>query len=84
LPALAELRELADLGRTTRIEDWCRYWAAPARRPAFSAQVLKLAHEFDHGRIIALVDERLSESLLDSDRDTGPDPDTDATSQTRV
>jgi hypothetical protein len=80
LPALAELRELADLGRTTRIEDWCRYWSAPGRRPAFSAQVLKLAHEFEHGRIIALVDERLGESHLDAD----PDLDTEATSQTRA
>jgi PAS domain S-box-containing protein len=54
--ALAELRELAELGRTTRLEAWCEHWSAPDRRPDFAADVLKLTHAFAHERIIALVD----------------------------
>lgn len=54
--ALSELRELAELGRTTRLEAWCDYWSAPRRRPVFAAEVLRLTHAFAHERIIALVD----------------------------
>ncbi|WP_157817589.1 hypothetical protein [Candidatus Thiodictyon syntrophicum] len=54
--ALAEFRALAELGRTTRIEAWCRHWSGPGDRPAFAAQVLTLAHTFEHARIIALIE----------------------------
>lgn len=60
--ALRELRELAELGRTTRIEAWCRHWAAPDRQPAFAARVLQLALAFENDRIVALVDAGLAAS----------------------
>ena len=60
--ALRELRELAELGRTTRIEAWCRHWAAPDRQPAFAARVLQLALAFENDRIVALVDAGLAVS----------------------
>jgi PAS domain S-box-containing protein len=59
ISALMELRELAELGRTTRLEDWCHDWSAPGRQPAFAAHVLTLVHSFEHERIIALVNEHL-------------------------
>ncbi len=59
--ALVELRELAELGRTTRLEAWCKHWSAPECRPDFAADVLKLTHAFAHDRIIALVDACLEE-----------------------
>lgn len=60
--ALRELRELAELGRTTRIEAWCRHWSAPDRQPAFAARVLQLALAFENDRIVALVDAGLAAS----------------------
>ncbi|WP_295437882.1 ATP-binding protein [uncultured Thiodictyon sp.] len=64
--ALAELRALAELGRTTRIEGWCRHWSGPGDRPAFTAQVLALAHAFEHARIIALVEAQAGGTGQDS------------------
>ena len=61
LPALLELRELAELGRTSRLEAWCRYWSVPGRRPAFAAQVLKLTKVFEHERLRVLVDARIAD-----------------------
>ncbi len=54
--SLAELRGFAELGRTSRIESWCRHWSAPGGRPEFAAQVLALAHAFEHDAILALAD----------------------------
>ena len=67
--ALAQLLELAELGRTTRLEAWCRYWSAPGRRPAFAAHILALVHAFEHERIIALANDLLSGPGTDSDPD---------------
>ena len=64
--ALAELRALAEFGRTTRIEDWCRDWSAPERRPAFAARVLRLAHAFEHAAIIDLVDAAADAAAADA------------------
>ncbi|NCA69661.1 MAG: PAS domain S-box protein [Sphingobacteriia bacterium] len=59
--ALRELRELAELGRTMRLEAWCQHWGAPARHPELAARVLALTLAFEHGRILDLVDECLAE-----------------------
>jgi len=70
--ALVELRELAELGRTTRLEAWCQRWSAPECWPDFAADVLKLTHAFAHERIIALVDACLVEYAAAPDPVTGP------------
>lgn len=55
--ALAELRTLAELGLTSRIEDWCTTWGArDQRHTAFVRAVLALAYTFDPDRVCALVD----------------------------
>jgi len=64
--ALAELRALADLGLTSRIEDWCAAWAAADQRyAAFVRRVLALAYTFDPGPLCALVDAFLDEAPPD-------------------
>ncbi len=55
--ALVELRTLADLGLTSRIEDWCATWEAhDERHAAFVRTVLALAYTFDPTRLCALLD----------------------------
>ena len=65
VPALMELRELAVLGRTSRLEAWCRHWSTPERRPIFAAQVLKLTYAFEHTRIVALADAAIAGHRID-------------------
>jgi hypothetical protein len=60
-----ELRELAVLGRTSRLEAWCRHWSTPERRPIFAAQVLKLTYAFEHTRIVALADAAIAGHRID-------------------
>lgn len=66
--ALAELYAAAELGRSTRIEDWCRDWSGPDGRSDFAGQVLRLAHAFEHARILALVD-----AFMEGGADEGSD-----------
>ncbi len=66
--ALDDLRQLADLGRTSAMECWCRRWGQ-AGYVELAERVSRLVLSFEHGQIIELVNAQLDRVAHPADQD---------------